>query len=121
MASSRRARLGVAAFCTGALARAGGEGYKERFAVRVDAGREGGRRPRRKAPMNRTLPPDMVAALEQLGLELTRWAQTHRDSSLAEQEQAVLSRVRVALPQLLGTVLHLSTRKLEAGGAPTPR
>ena len=65
--------------------------------------------------MNRTLPPDMVAALEQLGLELTRWAQTHRDSSLAEQEQAVLSRVRGALPQLLGTVLHLSTRKLDAG------
>jgi hypothetical protein len=53
--------------------------------------------------------------LEQLGTELATWAQTHRDSSLAEQEQAVLTRVRAALPRLLGAVLHLSTRKLDAG------
>jgi hypothetical protein len=65
--------------------------------------------------MNRPLPPGSVAALEQLGLELTRWAQTQRDSSLAEREQAVLRRVRAALPQWLGTVLHLSTRQLDAG------
>jgi hypothetical protein len=65
--------------------------------------------------MDRPLPPGIVAALEQLGTELAAWAQTHRDSSLAEQEQAVLTRVRAALPQLLGAVLHLSTRKLDAG------
>jgi hypothetical protein len=65
--------------------------------------------------MNRTLPPGIVAALEQLGTELLAWAQTHRDSSLAEQEQAVLTRVRAALPQLLSAVLHLSTRKLDPG------
>jgi hypothetical protein len=65
--------------------------------------------------MNRTLPPGIVAALEQLGTELVTWAQTHRDSSLAEQEQAVLTRVRAALPQLLGAVVQLSTRKLDPG------
>jgi hypothetical protein len=65
--------------------------------------------------MDRPLPPAIVAVLEQLGTELTAWAQTHRDSSLAEQEQAVLTRVRAALPQVLGAVLQVSPRKLEPG------
>jgi hypothetical protein len=65
--------------------------------------------------MDRPLPPGMVAALEQLGTELAAWAQTHRDSSLAEQEQAVLTCVRAALPPLLGAVMAFSTRKLDAG------
>jgi hypothetical protein len=62
-----------------------------------------------------TLPPSIVAALETLGSELVTWAQDHRDSTLVDQEQAVLERVRAALPALLGTVLTLSTRKLEPG------
>jgi hypothetical protein len=62
-----------------------------------------------------TLPPPIVAALETLGSELVTWAQDHRDSTLVDQEQAVLERVRAALPRLLGAVLTLSTRKLEPG------
>src|SRR5262249_44215661 len=62
-----------------------------------------------------TLPPPIVAALETLGSELVSWAQAHRDSTLVDQEQAVLERVRAALPHLLGAVLTLSTRKLEPG------
>jgi hypothetical protein len=62
-----------------------------------------------------TLPPPIVAALETLGSELVTWAQAHRDSTLVDQEQAVLERVRAALPCLLGAVLTLSTRKLEPG------
>jgi hypothetical protein len=70
--------------------------------------------------MNRTLPPAMVAGLEALGAELVSWAQAHRDSTLADQEQAVLARVRAALPGLLGAVLTLSTRKLDPGLRRTP-
>jgi hypothetical protein len=70
--------------------------------------------------MNRTLPPAIVAGLEALGTELMTWAQEHRDSTLAEQEQAVLARVRAALPRLLGAVLVLSTRKLDPGLRRTP-
>ena len=62
-----------------------------------------------------TLPPPIVAALETLGSELGTWAQEHRDSTLVDQEQAVLERVRAALPRLLGAVLTQSTRKLEPG------
>lgn len=64
-----------------------------------------------------TLPPPIVAALETLGSELVTWAQDHRDSTLVDQEQAVLERVRAALPRLLGAVLTQSTRKLEPGRA----
>src|SRR5215211_3357294 len=70
--------------------------------------------------MNRTLPPAIVAGLEALGTDLASWAQAHRDSTLAEQEAAVLSRVRVALPQLLSAVLTVSTRKLDPGLRRTP-
>jgi Uncharacterised protein family (UPF0236) len=62
-----------------------------------------------------TLPPPIVAALDTLGSELVNWAQVHRDSTLAAQEQAVLARVRAALPTLLGAVLTLSTRQLDPG------
>jgi hypothetical protein len=65
--------------------------------------------------MDRPLPPAIVAALEALGTDLVTWAQEHRDSTLAVQEQAVLARVRAALPALLGAVLSLSTRKLDPG------
>src|SRR2546423_1734020 len=62
-----------------------------------------------------TLPPPIVAALETLGSELVTWAQEHRDSTLVDQEQAVLERVRAALPRVLGAVLTQSTRKLQPG------
>ena len=62
-----------------------------------------------------TLPPTIVAALDALGSDLVSWAQAHRDSTLADQEQAVLERVRAALPTLLGAVLTLSTRDLDPG------
>jgi len=62
-----------------------------------------------------TLPAPIVAGLETLGSELVTWAQDHRDSTLVDQEQAVLERVRAALPRLLGAVLTLSTRQLEPG------
>ena len=65
--------------------------------------------------MDRTLPPTIVAVLEALGTALVSWTQEHRDSTLAEPEQAVLTRVRAALPALLGAVLPLSTRKLDPG------
>src|SRR5687767_10073000 len=86
----------------------------------MDAGRAYGRRPRRKEPMDRTLPPAIVAGLEALGRDLATWAEEHRDSTLAEQEQAVLTRVRAAVPRLLGAVLTLSTRKLAPGLRRTP-
>ena len=70
--------------------------------------------------MKGSLPPAMVASLEALGKALVQWAQTHRDSTLAEQEQAVLTEVRAALPNLLGVVLTLSTRQLDVGGQRTP-
>jgi len=70
--------------------------------------------------MNRTLPPAMVAGLEALGTELVSWAETHRDSTLAEQEQAVLARVRAALPGLLAAVLTQSTRQFDPGMRRTP-
>ena len=60
-----------------------------------------------------TLPPPIVAALETLGSELVTWAQDHRDSTLVDQEQAVLEQVGAALPRLLGAVLTQSTRKLK--------
>lgn len=65
--------------------------------------------------MDRTLPPSIVAVLEALGTALVSWAQEHRDRPLAEQEQAVLTHVRAALPALLGAVLPVSTRQLDPG------
>ncbi len=65
--------------------------------------------------MERTLPPSIVAPLEQLAEDLVSWAHAHRDSSLADVEQAVLGAVRAALPARLGAVLPLSTRALEPG------
>ncbi len=65
--------------------------------------------------MDQTRPAGIVAVLTALGQELTTWAQAHRDSTLAEQEQAVLTRVRAALPRLLAEVLQASTRKLDPG------
>jgi hypothetical protein len=62
-----------------------------------------------------TLPPTLVAALDALGSELVSWTQDHRDSTLGDQEQAVLERVRAAMPALLGAVLTLSTRQLDPG------
>jgi hypothetical protein len=46
--------------------------------------------------------------------------EAHRDSTLAEQEQAVLDQVRATLPALLGAVLTGSTRQLDPGVRRTP-
>src|SRR5262249_25342303 len=64
---------GAATFCTGALTDGRAVGYKEQFISSVGAGRPHGRRPRRKEPMDRPLPPAIVAALEALGTELADW------------------------------------------------
>ena len=63
--------------------------------------------------MCETLPAAMLARLSALGAELATWASQHRDAPLAEQEQAVLERVRGALPELLGAVLQLSVSSLD--------
>ena len=65
-----------------------------------------------------TLPPPIVAALETLGSELVTWAQDHRDSTLVDQEQAVLERVRAALPALARRGAHAEHAQAGAGAAP---
>jgi hypothetical protein len=53
-----------------------------------------------------------------LGEALRAWARDHRGGALAEHEQAVLARVRAALPGLLGEVVRLSTPGLDGRHAP---
>jgi hypothetical protein len=67
--------------------------------------------------VSEALPSGMVAVLARLGEELVRWAQAHRESTLAEQEQAVLGLVRHALPALLTVVLAESTSGLHPATA----
>jgi hypothetical protein len=67
----------------------------------------------RKAPMsNPHLPEAIVAAGNALVSELSTWAVAHPDTSLAEQETAVLTMVRQALPALLHGVLQTTLRAL---------
>src|SRR5205823_4107605 len=61
------------------------------------------------------LPVTMVARLTELGAGLVQWAADHRDAPLAEQETAVLSAVRAALPTLLEAVVQLSVGDLDPG------
>jgi len=56
------------------------------------------------------LPAAIVAAGQTLVAELSRWAAAHPDSSLAEQEDAVLAAVRRAQPALLLAVLQATLR-----------
>jgi hypothetical protein len=58
------------------------------------------------------LPDEILQPLAQLGAALYEHAQAHRDHSLAEHEQGVLSAWRVAAPALLEAVLQLATTGL---------
>ena len=48
------------------------------------------------------LPQAIVAPSQELTQRLSQWAADHPDSTLAEQEQAVLQALRASAPQLLG-------------------
>lgn len=61
---------------------------------------------------NRAIPVGIVAALEELGEALATWCAEGRDQDLAAHEQAVLARVRAALPRLLRAVLEAATSAL---------
>lgn len=67
--------------------------------------------------MEPSLPVEILAGVNALGTTLARWAQTHRDATLAEAEAGVLAAVRSALPGLLGAVVHASVGDLDVGVA----
>lgn len=67
--------------------------------------------------MDEALPGGIVAGVEALGADLVALAQRLRDAPLAEQEQAVLTVVRAALPTLLTAVVEASTSALDGGVA----
>jgi len=62
--------------------------------------------------MARPLPEEIVAAVTTLAEELAAWCVEGRDTTLAVHEQAVLERVRRALPRLLGAVGAVTTSGL---------
>ena len=70
------------------------------------------------------LPAPIVASLDELGVALRQWVQTHRDASLATHEAGVLDVVRRVLPALLGAVVQASTTALaparQRGREPCP-
>ena len=70
---------------------------------------------RRKVRMCLPLPVTMVARLTEVGATLVQWAADYRDAPLAEQETAVLTAVRAALPALLEAVVQLSVSALDPG------
>jgi len=63
--------------------------------------------------MNGTIPERIVAALEELSEELGVWCAEGRDRTLEAHEQAVLERVRAALPKLLRAVVEAATTELD--------
>jgi hypothetical protein len=67
--------------------------------------------------MDGALPGGIVARVQALGSELVALAQRLRDTPLADQEQAVLTAVRAALPGLLTAVIQASTSALDPGVA----
>lgn len=62
--------------------------------------------------MSQPIPEQIVAALEELGEELAAWCAEGRDQGLTAHEEAVLERVRAALPRLLRAVLEAATSEL---------
>ena len=62
--------------------------------------------------MPTSLPGEIVAQLEALGAALLQCVREHQGAVLAEQEHAVLTAVRAALPGLLGVVVQLATPDL---------
>ncbi|MGH2461015.1 MAG: ISKra4 family transposase [Chloroflexota bacterium] len=69
--------------------------------------------------MTEALPPAIVAPLHDLATELTNWAWSHPDPSLATIEQQVMAQVRAVLPTLLAAVVGLTTRSLASHRAPS--
>jgi hypothetical protein len=63
--------------------------------------------------MARTPPEQIVAAVAALAEDLAAWCAEGRDRPLAAHEQAVLARVRRALPRLLRAVVEVATSDLD--------
>jgi hypothetical protein len=63
--------------------------------------------------MNRPIPEEIVAALNELGTVLARWCEQGRDQPLAEHEGQVLGLVRQRLPRLLEAVITAATSGLD--------
>jgi hypothetical protein len=62
--------------------------------------------------MNRPIPEEIVAALNELGARLAAWCEEGRDQSLACHETSVLGLVRRVLPRLLEAVVGAATSGL---------
>ena len=62
--------------------------------------------------MREPIPERIVTVLEELGTELAAWCAAGQDRDLATHEQAVLDRVRAALPRLLRAVVEHTTSGL---------
>lgn len=67
--------------------------------------------------MDETIPPAIIACLEQLGRRLLEVCRQCREQPLAELEQAVLEAVRAVQPELLREVVLEATRSVELGKA----
>lgn len=63
--------------------------------------------------MDRPIPEEIVAALNELGALLGAWCEEGRDQALALHEASVLGQVRQVLPRLLEAVVTVATRGLE--------
>jgi hypothetical protein len=62
--------------------------------------------------MTRAIPEQIVAAVMGLAESLARWCEEGRDGRLEQHEEAVLGRVRQALPQVLEAVVEVATSGL---------
>ena len=62
--------------------------------------------------MNRPIPEEIVAALDDLGALLGAWCEQGRDQPLASHEASVLELVRRVLPRLLEAVVGAATSGL---------
>jgi hypothetical protein len=63
--------------------------------------------------MNRPIPAEIVAALNELGTLLGDWCEQGRDQPLASHEMRVLGLVRRVLPRLLEAVVEAATSGLD--------
>lgn len=71
--------------------------------------------------MTRSLPPAIVAGLEELGQALQRGIDDHHGASFAVHEAVVLAAVRAAAARLLGAVVEAATPDLHPGIATVTR
>jgi hypothetical protein len=71
--------------------------------------------------MSHTIPSPIVAAVAALAEALTAWCGAAQDRSLEAHEQAVLARVRAALPRLLEAVVECATSGLHPRLARAPQ